>query len=46
MLRPKASEGKAYAEAYGIFRAAYFFSAIVLAVPFILNLAFLWMRAA
>jgi hypothetical protein len=46
VLRPKASEGKAYAEAYGIFRAAYFFSAIVLAVPFILNLAFLWTHAA
>ncbi len=46
ILRPKASEGKAYAEAYGIFRAAYFFSAIVLAVPFILNLAFLWKNVA
>jgi hypothetical protein len=46
VLRREASEGKPYADAYGIFRAAYFFSAIVLAVPFILNLTFLWMRAA
>jgi hypothetical protein len=46
VLHPKASEGKPYADAYAIFRAAYFFSAIVLAVPFILNLAFLWRHAA
>jgi len=44
VLLPSASDGKPYAEAYSIFRSAYFCSAIILAVPFILNLAFLWTR--
>ena len=45
VLLPAASEGKPYAKAYAIFRAAYFCSAVILAVPFVLNVALLWTRA-